>query len=63
MALPDKKYILAEDVEHFYKNSKNEWILNEFLSVNDSFMIKSIDIEILLKTIYNRVKISKSELV
>ena len=59
-------YILVDQysyhVEHFYKNSKNEWILNEFLSVNDSFIIKSIDIEILLKIIYNRVKISKSEL-
>ncbi len=55
-----KDYILIDQytchVEYFHKNEAGKWSLDEFKNQNDTFKIKSLDIEIVLDTIYNRVK-------
>jgi len=55
-----KDYILIDQydyhVEYFHKNESGQWSLSEFKNVNDTFKISSIDVELSMKKIYNRVK-------
>ena len=57
-----KDYILIDEyayhVEYFYKNERGIWSLVEFKSLDDTFKINSIDIELPLNTIYYRVKLA-----
>ena len=56
-----KDYILVDQysfhVEHFQKNENGQWVLDEYKSQSDAFIIKSIDVELSLRNIYDRVKI------
>ncbi len=55
-----KDYILVDQyayhVEYFNKNEAGQWSLSEFKNMDDTFKIKSADVELSLKKIYNRVK-------
>ncbi|MCP4351389.1 MAG: Uma2 family endonuclease [Desulfobacterales bacterium] len=55
-----KDYILIDQytchVEYFHKNEAGKWSSTEFKNQNDKFKIKSLDIEIALDAIYNRVR-------
>ncbi len=55
-----KDYILIDQytchVEYFHKNEAGKWILDEFKNPDDTFKIRSVDIELSLDTIYARVK-------
>jgi len=55
-----KDYILIDQyayhVEYFHKDESGKWSLDEFKNVNDTFKISSIDVELSMKKIYNRVK-------
>jgi Uma2 family endonuclease len=54
-------YILIDQyayhVECFFKNEAGRWSLDEFKSLDDTFTINSIDIELSLNTIYYRAKL------
>ena len=54
-------YILIDQyayhVECFLKNEADRWSLDEFKSLDDTFTINSIDIELSLNTIYYRAKL------
>ena len=58
-----KDYILVDQysfyVEYFYKNEHGKWVLDEFDNLNDVIKIKSINLELSLNTIYDRVKLSE----
>lgn len=63
-----KDYILVDQyslhVEHFQKNDKGQWVLDEYKSQSDAFIIKSIGVEgveLSLQNIYDRVKIEDHE--
>jgi Uma2 family endonuclease len=55
-------YILVDQysfyIEYFYKNEHGKWVLDEYAKLNDTIKIRSIDIELSLETIYDRVKLS-----
>ena len=55
-----KDYILIDQytchVEYFYKNEDGKWSLDEFKNLNDTLKIRTLGIELSLKTVYNRVK-------
>ncbi len=59
-----KDYILVDQysrhVEHFQKNDAGQWVLDEYNSQSDAFIIKSVGVELSLKTIYDRVKIDEN---
>ncbi len=56
-----KDYVLIDQyayhVEYFFKNEAGGWSLDEFKSLDDTFRINSINIELTLNTIYYRVKL------
>ncbi|QTA91673.1 Uma2 family endonuclease [Desulfonema magnum] len=56
-----KDYILIDQyayhIEQFYKNEKENWVLEEFKNSDDTLRIKSVNIELSLMTIYDRVKL------
>jgi len=56
-----KDYVLVDQysifIEHFYKNESGFWILNEFEHVNDSLNICSLNIDICLSKIYNKINL------
>ena len=58
-----KDYILIDQysfyVEYFHKNEDGKWVLDEYNNLKDICKIESIDIELSLDTIYDRVKLSK----
>ena len=60
-----KDYILVDQyslhVEHFQKNDKDQWVLDEYKSQSDVFTIKSVGVELSLRNIYARVKINENE--
>ncbi|MCP4120493.1 MAG: Uma2 family endonuclease, partial [Bacteroidetes bacterium] len=55
-----RDYIMIDQytchVEYFHKNEAGKWILDEFKNPDDTFKIRSVDIELSLDTIYARVK-------
>ncbi|MCP4348323.1 MAG: Uma2 family endonuclease [Desulfobacterales bacterium] len=55
-----RDYILIDQynhhVEYFFKNESGQWILEEFHDTNDSFIIRSVNVELSLDNIYYRVK-------
>lgn len=55
-----RDYILIDQytchVEYFFKNESGLWTLEEFQNLNDSFMIRSVKVELSLDAIYYRVK-------
>jgi Uma2 family endonuclease len=59
-----KEYILIDSesimVEKFIKNADNSWQLTEYKSLNESFKIETVAIEMDLETIYNGVTITAS---
>ena len=58
-----RDYILVDQysfyVEYFYKNEHGKWVLEEYDNLNDAIKIKSINLELSLSTIYDRVKLSE----
>jgi len=56
-----KDYILVDQysffIEYFHKNEEGKWVLDEYNNLNDVIKIKSIDIELSLDTIYDRLKL------
>ena len=60
-----KDYILVDQyslhVEHFQKNDKGQWVLDEYKSQSDVFTLKSVGVELSLRNIYARVKINENE--
>lgn len=57
-----KDYILVDQysfyVEYFYKNENGKWVLDEYDDLNAVINIQSINLELSLDTIYDRVKLS-----
>jgi len=55
-----KDYILIDQysyhIEYFHKDESGKWSLDEFKNMGDTFKISSINVELSLKKIYNRVK-------
>jgi Uma2 family endonuclease len=55
-----KDYILVDQIEvhieHFYKTSKNEWVLHDYNDVNQSLEISSINFQMSLTGIYTELK-------
>jgi len=55
-----QNYIVVDQyachVEYFYKNETGKWTLEEFADSDDRFIIRAIDAELSLKTIYERIK-------
>ncbi|MCP4351390.1 MAG: Uma2 family endonuclease [Desulfobacterales bacterium] len=53
-------YILIDqyncNIEYFYKNEAGKWNLEEYKNLNDVLKIKSLNIELPLNTIYDRVR-------
>ncbi len=60
-----KDYILVDQysfhVEHFQKNDKGQWVLDEYKSPSNAFTIKSVGVELSLGDIYARVKMNENE--
>jgi Uma2 family endonuclease len=58
-----QEYILIDStsicVEIYKRNSDNSWQLTEFRQLNDRFSIKTIDLMILLKEVYEDVSIDE----
>ena len=56
-----KEYILIDSeqvvVEKFYRNDDNSWLLTEYKTLESSFSINSVDLELKLSDIYYDVKI------
>jgi Uma2 family endonuclease len=59
-----RDYILVDQyshhVEHFQKNDAGQWVLDEYKSQLDAFIIKSAGVELSLKAIYDRVKMNEN---
>jgi Uma2 family endonuclease len=57
-----KDYILVDQysffVEYFCKNEHGKWVLDEYDNLSDVINIKSIDLDLSLDAIYDRVKLS-----
>lgn len=57
-----RDYILIDQysvhVEYFHKNEYGKWVLDEYKNLDNSFIIKAIDVELSMKTIYHRVEFS-----
>ncbi|QTA86234.1 Uma2 family endonuclease [Desulfonema magnum] len=55
-----RDYILVDQyachVEYFFKNKAGRWELDEFETLEDSFNIRSVDVDLPLETIYYRVE-------
>ena len=55
-----KDYILIDQytchVMHYHKNENKQWVLEEFKNLENSLRIRSIDIELELSVIYDRVR-------
>ena len=56
-----KEYILIDSeqvvVEKFYRNDDNSWLLTEYKTLESSFSINTVDLELKLSDIYYDVKI------
>jgi Uma2 family endonuclease len=56
-------YILVDQysyyVEYFYRNEHGKWVLDEYDNVGDVLNIQSINLELSLNTIYDRVTLSE----
>ncbi len=56
-----RDYIIVDQyafhVEYFYKDESDRWILNEFTDSDERFIIRAINRELSLNTIYERVKL------
>jgi len=55
-----KDYIIVDQyachAEYFYKDESGRWTLEEFTNSDDRFIIRAIDAELSLNTVYERVK-------
>lgn len=55
-----KEYILVDStdisVEKFVRNDDNSWQLTEYKSLTDAFKVNTIDVDLALSDIYDRVK-------
>ncbi|MEE4359541.1 MAG: Uma2 family endonuclease [Desulfococcaceae bacterium] len=55
-----KEYILADQyschIEYFFKNEKGQWVLDEFDSIDDVLTIRSVRVQLPLKSVYHRVE-------
>jgi Uma2 family endonuclease len=60
-----RDYILVDQysfhVEHFQKNDNGQWVLDEYKSQSDAFIIKSLGVKLSLQNIYDRVKFEDHE--
>lgn len=54
-----KHYILvsqyAVHIEHFYKNDRGQWVLEEKADLADALQLKALDCELPLKAVYRRI--------
>lgn len=55
-----KEYILVDQyqfqVEHFSRTANNQWLLTEYESVESSLVLSSLNLQIQLREIYDRVQ-------
>jgi Uma2 family endonuclease len=60
-----KEYILVDQyqvyVEHFSKTADNKWLLTEYESVEDCLVLSSLNLQIQLQKIYDRVEFETVE--
>ena len=54
-----QEYVLIDQyrphVEHYVKQSKNQWLLTEYASREDSFALPSVEVEIALTDLYEAI--------
>ncbi|BAY80745.1 hypothetical protein NIES267_02020 [Calothrix parasitica NIES-267] len=61
-----QEYILIDQyniqVEQYFKTGKNSWSFSEYLNANETLSLNSINFEITLEDIYDRVQFGNSEI-
>ncbi len=54
-----KNYILVSQyaihIEHFYKNDRGQWVLEEKEDLGDVLQLKALDCELPVKSVYRRI--------
>ncbi|MEO0843627.1 MAG: Uma2 family endonuclease, partial [Cyanobacteria bacterium J06643_5] len=60
-----QEYILIDQykikVEQYFKTGKNSWSFSEYYEANETLSLNSIDFEITLEDIYDRVEFENTE--
>ena len=60
-----QEYILIDQytmqIEQYFKTGKNSWNFSEYYDANETLFLKSIDFEITLEDIYDRVEFENTE--